>query len=161
MTRRPTILMCAATIVLGPLAFGAWWARDVPKVATGFMAGVLCSETFVSGLEPATIFAETAAAMPGAGLISWALDYRVDRPNSNVIVTLLGFGRSHSVYREGYGCQKRRQAEQQSGASRKHQRGRMAQRICLYQAHTRQTPEADHGKSMAFTTSLFIGSIKD
>jgi len=104
MTRRPTILMCAATIVLGPLAFGAWWARDVPKVATGFMAGVLCSETFVSGLEPATIFAETAAAMPGAGLISWALHYRVDRPNSNVIVTLLGFGRSHSVYRDGYGC---------------------------------------------------------
>ncbi len=104
MTRRRMILMCAAAAVLGPLALGAWWARDVPKVATGFLASVLCSETFVSGLDPEKIFAETTAAMPGAGLISWALDYRLDRANRNVTVTLLGLGRSHSVYHDGLGC---------------------------------------------------------
>jgi CubicO group peptidase (beta-lactamase class C family) len=104
MTRRKTILICATTAVLGPLALGTWWARDVPKVATGFVAGVLCSNTFVSDLDPEKIFTETTAAMLGAGLISWALDYRLDRTNRNVTVTLLGLGRSHSVYRGGLGC---------------------------------------------------------
>jgi CubicO group peptidase (beta-lactamase class C family) len=104
MTRRRMILILAATTALGALALTAARARDVPKVATGFVASVLCSETFVSGLDPQKIFAETTAAMPGAGLISWALDYKLDRANKDVTVTLLGFGRSHSVYREGLGC---------------------------------------------------------
>jgi CubicO group peptidase (beta-lactamase class C family) len=66
---------------------------------------VLCTETFVSGLDPARVFAETTSAMPRTGLISWALDYRVDRARKDVSVTLFGFGRSHAVYRgEGLGC---------------------------------------------------------
>ena len=79
-------------------------ARDAPKVATGFLANILCSETFVSGLDPERIFSETTAAMPGAGLITWAMDYRVDRARKDVTVTLFGLGRSHAVYREGLGC---------------------------------------------------------
>ena len=35
-------------------------------------------------------FSETMAAMPGTGLISWALDYKVDRTRKDVTVTLLG-----------------------------------------------------------------------
>ena len=43
--------------------------------------------------------------MPGTGLISWALDYQVDRARKDVTVTLFGLGRSHAVYRgEGLGC---------------------------------------------------------
>ena len=43
--------------------------------------------------------------MPGTGLISWALDYKVDRARKDVTVTLFGLGRSHAVYRgEGLGC---------------------------------------------------------
>ena len=77
----------------------------MPKVATGFVANVLCTETFVSGLDPARVFAETMSAMPGTGLITWALDYRVDRARKDVTVTLFGLGRSHAVYRgEGLGC---------------------------------------------------------
>src|SRR5262249_5352282 len=39
-----------------------------------------------------------------AGLISWALGYRLDRANKDVTVTLLGFGRSRAVYRGELGC---------------------------------------------------------
>ena len=104
MTRRRMILILATTTALGGLALAAARARDVPKVATGFVASVVCSETFVSGLDPEKSFPETAAAMPGAGLLTWAMDSRVDRSRKDVTVTLLGFGRSHSVYREGLGC---------------------------------------------------------
>lgn len=103
-TRRNLLFILAATTALGALALTAARARDVPKVATGFVANVLCSETFVSGQKPDQIISETTAAMPGAGLISWALNYHVDRTRRDVTVTLLGLGRAHAVYREGMGC---------------------------------------------------------
>src|SRR6266436_8915241 len=104
MTKRRLILILAATTALGALALAAARARDVPKVATGFVASVLCSETFVSGQDPQKIFSETTAAMPGASLITWALNYSVDRTRRDVTVSLFGLGRSHAVYREGMGC---------------------------------------------------------
>ena len=105
MTRKKLIFILAATTALGALALSAARARDVPKVATGFVANLLCSETFVSGLEPDRIFAETTVAMPGVSLITWAMDYKVDRTRKDVTVTLFGLGKSHAVYRgEGLGC---------------------------------------------------------
>ena len=105
MTRKKLFLVLAASTALSALALSAARARDVPKVATGFVANVICSETFVSRLDPARVSSETTSAMPGAGLISWALDYRVDRARKDVTVTLFGLGRSHAVYRgEGLGC---------------------------------------------------------
>ncbi|MGJ5024551.1 serine hydrolase domain-containing protein [Bradyrhizobium oligotrophicum] len=104
MTRRRLLPALVATTALTALAVGGARARDVPKVATGFIASVLCSETFVSGLDPDRTLSETRAAMPGAGLLSWAMDVRVDRAAKDVSVTLLGLGRSHAVYRDGLGC---------------------------------------------------------
>ena len=104
MTRRNLILVLATITALSGLALSAARARDVPKVATGFVANILCSETFVSGQSPERVFAETTAAMPGAGLITWAMGYKVDRARRDVTVTLFGFGKSHAVYREGFGC---------------------------------------------------------
>jgi CubicO group peptidase (beta-lactamase class C family) len=104
MTRKKLLIILATTIALSALALGAATARDVPKVVTGFMANILCSETFVSGQQPARILADTTSAMPGAGLIRWALNYRVDRARRDVTVTLLGLSGSHAVYREGFGC---------------------------------------------------------
>jgi CubicO group peptidase (beta-lactamase class C family) len=104
-TRRNLIVILATSTALTALALSAARARDVPKVATGFVANVLCTETFVSGLDPARVFAETTSAMPGVGLITWALDYRVDRARRDVTVTLFGLGQSHAIYRgEGLGC---------------------------------------------------------
>ncbi|MDH2385988.1 serine hydrolase [Bradyrhizobium sp. CER78] len=104
MTRRKLILILAATIALGALGWSAARARDVPKVATGFVANVICSETFVSRLDPKRNFTETTDAMPGTGLITWAMDTEVDLDRRDVTVTLFGLGRSHAVYREGAGC---------------------------------------------------------
>jgi CubicO group peptidase (beta-lactamase class C family) len=105
MTRTKLFLILAASTALSALALSAARARDVPKVATGFVANVVCTETFVSGLDPARVFTETTAAMPGVGLITWALDYQVDRVRKDVTVTLFGLGKSHAVYRgEGLGC---------------------------------------------------------
>jgi CubicO group peptidase (beta-lactamase class C family) len=104
LTRRRKLVLLATTAVLAGLALGAARARDVPKVATGFVADVICSETFVSGLDPRRTFVETTDAIPGAGLITWAMDYRVDRARKDVTVTLFGIGRSHAIYREGLGC---------------------------------------------------------
>jgi CubicO group peptidase (beta-lactamase class C family) len=103
-TRRKLFIILAASTALSALALSAAWARDVPKVATGFLANILCSETFVSGLQPDRIFSETTAAMPGVSLITWAMDYHVDRARKDVTVTLFGLGRAHAVYREGAGC---------------------------------------------------------
>ena len=104
MTRRKLMFILATTTALSALAFGVARAHDLPKVATGFVANVVCSETFVSGQDPDKIFADTTAAMPGARLITWAMDSRVDRDARDVTVTLFGLGKSHAVYREGLGC---------------------------------------------------------
>ena len=104
MTRRRKIVFLSTAVVCVGLVLGAARARDVPKVATGFLADTLCSETFVSGLDVGRNLAETTDAMPGVGLLTWVMDYQVDRARKDVTVTLLGLGRSHAVYREGLGC---------------------------------------------------------
>lgn len=104
MTRRRKIILLTTAIACAGLALGAARARDVPKVATGFIADTLCAETFVSGLDPSRNLAETTDAMPGVGLLTWAMDFQVDRARKEVTVTLFGIGRSHAVYREGFGC---------------------------------------------------------
>jgi len=104
MTRRKLIIIVATTTALSALALGVARAHDLPKVATGFVANVVCSETFVSGQDPDKVFADTTAAMPGAGLITWAMDYKVDRTAKDVTVTLFGLGASHAVYRGALGC---------------------------------------------------------
>lgn len=104
MTRRRLLLAALVTSALTALAFAAARARDVPEVATGFVASVLCSETFVSGLDPERMLAETRAAMPGSRLLSWAMDITIDPAAEDVTASLLGLGRSRAVFRDGLGC---------------------------------------------------------
>ncbi|MFT4116816.1 serine hydrolase domain-containing protein [Bradyrhizobium sp.] len=104
MTRRRQIILATTAIACVGLALAAARARDVPKIATGFIADTLCSEIFVSGLDPQRDLAETTDAMPGAGLLTWAMEFQVDRARKDVTVTLFGIGRSHAIYREGLGC---------------------------------------------------------
>jgi CubicO group peptidase (beta-lactamase class C family) len=86
------------------LALSAAWSRGVPRVATGFVAHLLCSATFVSGIDPDRVFSDTTEAMPGVGWIAWAIDTRIDRGAKAVTTTLFGGGESRAIYREGLGC---------------------------------------------------------
>jgi len=103
MTRR-LFLTATSAIVLAALGYGIARAHDVPRVATGFVASVLCAETFVSGLDPNTVLSETTDAMPGAWLLTSMMTTHVDRAARDVTVSLLGTGRSHVIYRDGIGC---------------------------------------------------------
>jgi len=102
-TRKKRIIILVTTILCGALALTAVRAHDVPRVATGFVAHTLCSAAFVSGVDPDEVYAETMEAMPGVGLIAWALSYNVDREAKQVTATLFGGGQSRAVYREGLG----------------------------------------------------------
>ena len=104
MTRKNTIILLVTATICGALALTAVRAHDVPRVATGFVSHTLCSAAFVSGVDPDEVFAETLDAMPGVGLIAWALNYRIDREARSVTATLFGGGQSRAVYREGLGC---------------------------------------------------------
>jgi CubicO group peptidase (beta-lactamase class C family) len=103
-TRKNQIIILVSATLCGALALTAVRAHDVPRVATGFVSHTICSAAFVSGVNPDEVYAETLEAMPGVGLIAWALDYQIDREAREVTTTLLGGGQSRAVYREGLGC---------------------------------------------------------
>ncbi len=104
MTRKKKIILLVTTTLCGALALTAVRAHDVPRVATGFVSHTLCSAAFVSKVDPDEVYAETVEAMPGVGLIAWALAYHVDREAKQVTATLFGGGQSRAAYRDSLGC---------------------------------------------------------
>ncbi|RDU98983.1 serine hydrolase domain-containing protein [Trinickia dinghuensis] len=74
------------------------------RVATGTTAHDICSETFISGQPPATIFAETEASRPGLHWIAPLIHYDVDRTRQTVTASLAGLFTSRAVYRGAWGC---------------------------------------------------------
>ena len=97
------ILPSAAGLLLVAAAL-AGHADRAPRVATALVSHTLCSETFLSGLDPDQVYTETFGAFPGIRWIDWALRYKVDRARREVSATLLGGFASRAVYREGAGC---------------------------------------------------------
>src|SRR5204862_7024853 len=94
----------AVTTACSALVLTAAWSRNAPRVATGFVAHILCSATFVSGVDPDQVFSDTAEAMPGVGWIAWGIDTRIDRAAKAVTPTVFGGAESRAVYRQGLGC---------------------------------------------------------
>ena len=93
-----------AVVVLATTACGVFRPDQALRVATGVAAHDLCSETFVSGLDPDRVFAESLAPRPGFGLVSWTMFVNVDRERREVRTSLAGLLSSRAVYREGWGC---------------------------------------------------------
>lgn len=93
-----------AVVVLATTACGVFRPDRALRVATGVAAHDLCSETFVSGLDPDQVFAESLAPRPGFGFVSWTMLVNVDRERREVRTSLAGLLSSRAVYREGWGC---------------------------------------------------------
>jgi CubicO group peptidase (beta-lactamase class C family) len=97
-------LIWPALILAGLLALAVTFRPDrAIRVATGFVAHNICSKTFVSGLDPQTVFAETLGR-DGVRKLRWVLSYRVDRGHNIVDTSAAGLFGSRAVFHEGFGC---------------------------------------------------------
>lgn len=99
------IVVVIAALVLAALAgLGVHFRPDrAIRVATGAVAHLICSKTFVSGLDPQTVFAETLER-PGFRRLRYVLNFRIDGKAATVDASTLGFFRSHAIFHDGFGC---------------------------------------------------------
>lgn len=74
------------------------------RTATGMAAHDLCSETFVSGLDPQQTFDESIVPRPGMRMLRWALRYEVDREKGETQASFHGAITSLAIYRREWGC---------------------------------------------------------
>jgi CubicO group peptidase (beta-lactamase class C family) len=74
------------------------------RAASSYTSHTICSETFISGLPAAQIYAESVATMPAYGLIDGLVRYDVDPIKREVSTTIAGGFFSRAVYRDGLGC---------------------------------------------------------
>lgn len=97
--------LCVPLVLSICLGACTWLRPDrALHVATGTVAHNLCSETFVSGLDPREVYAESVAPMPGFGLVRWGIHYDVDRAHQQVQATFMGGFRSRAAFRGRFGC---------------------------------------------------------
>ena len=74
------------------------------RTATGTVAHDLCSESFVSQLDPKQNFAESLAPRPRFRWLAWAVNHEVDTTRREARASLLGVLPSRAVFRDGVGC---------------------------------------------------------
>jgi CubicO group peptidase (beta-lactamase class C family) len=97
-------LIAGALILALPIALCAVYRPDrAIGVATGFVAHNVCSKSFVSGLDPQTVFAETVDR-EGIRLLRPVLRYRLDRAAGTVDASLAGLFGSRAAFHDGFGC---------------------------------------------------------
>jgi len=95
----------AAALVLVILAtLGATFRPDrAIRVATSVVADSVCAKTFVSGLDPKAVFAETMDR-PGIRRLRAVMRYQLDRTAGTVDVSVMGLLGSRAAFHEGLGC---------------------------------------------------------
>lgn len=93
-----------AVIAAGLVGAGVHYRPDQAiRVATGFVAHGVCSKTFVSGLDPRTVFTEVLDRA-GIRLLAPVLRFDLDRTAHTIDASTLGLFRSRAAFREGFGC---------------------------------------------------------
>ena len=80
-----------------------WRPDRAIRVATGVVAHNVCSKTFVSGLDPQTVFSETIER-DGLRRLRRLLKFQLDRTAGTVDASVAGMFGSHAVFHEGFGC---------------------------------------------------------
>jgi CubicO group peptidase (beta-lactamase class C family) len=95
----------AVAVMLGaPVAAGAYFRVDrAIRVATGAVAHNVCTKTFVSGLDPHTVFSEIVAR-EGIRRLQHVLRFHVDRDTKTVDASVAGLLASQAVFHDGLGC---------------------------------------------------------
>jgi len=97
-------LVAGAVILAVPIALCAIFRPDrAIRVATGLVAHNVCSKSFVSGLDPQTVFAETIDRA-GIRRLRWGLKYHLDRSGQTVEASLAGLFGSRAAFHDGFGC---------------------------------------------------------
>ena len=89
-------------IVIVAVGVGAGWVMGrVAPIGSGFVTRYICSSTFISERDPATVFEEDLK--PEHPLVALS-SYSVDYDEKSVVGNFFGFSRLKAFYREGYGC---------------------------------------------------------
>ena len=103
--RKP--LVAIALLLALPIVPGAIYRPDrAIRVGTITVADVICAKTFVSGLDPELIFAETMER-PGLARLRFGMRYDIDRDTRAVEASVIGLFRSRSEFHDGFGCVER------------------------------------------------------
>jgi hypothetical protein len=97
------IVTTASALAVGAAAFEFRPDRAL-RVATGLTAETLCTDVFITGLDPQAVFAQAIKARPGVKLVARHISYRVDRDGRSVRATWFGHFPSTAVLRPGRGC---------------------------------------------------------
>jgi len=104
MVSRKLIANAGAVILAVPIALFAIFRPDrAIHVATGFAAHIVCTKTFVSGLDPQTVFAEITDRA-GIRRLRSVLGYRLDRAGKTVDASVAGLFGSRAAFHDGFGC---------------------------------------------------------
>jgi CubicO group peptidase (beta-lactamase class C family) len=95
----------ASLFLLGVLpALVGCGTLDAARVATAMTAHVMCSQTFVVGREPTSVFKKFVTKAPGLDRVGPLLAYRVEPDAKRVSATLAGGFREEAGFADGRGC---------------------------------------------------------
>jgi len=94
-----------AALVAAAIALACVYIRPdrALRVATGAVAHNVCSKAFVSGLDPATVFAETMES-DGLRRLRRVLSFQIDRTSGTVVASIGGLFASRALFHDGLGC---------------------------------------------------------
>ncbi len=94
----------AALVPVAIFTVGSYFRPDrALRVATGVVAHNVCAKSFVSGLDPETVFSETMER-DGIRRLRRVLDYHLDRSGKTVDASVGGLFASRALFRDGLGC---------------------------------------------------------
>jgi hypothetical protein len=97
-------LVAGALVLALPIGLCVVYRPDrAIQTGTAAVADAVCAKTFVSGLDPESVYAQTLDR-PGIRDLRRVMRYRVDRTTNTVDVSVLGLMASHAVFRDGFGC---------------------------------------------------------
>jgi len=97
--------LIAVTLILAALVASAAIFRPdrAIRVGTSAVADAVCAKTFVSGLDPQSVFAETMER-PGIRRLQLLMRYQLDRAARTVEVSVMGLFGSRAAFHDGFGC---------------------------------------------------------